>query len=107
LPGRQFVILDEASHQYNSVKDFGNFIGSVHTLNRLEGVRTQSSILRYNSPTIQGFKCTAHDGLGERAGQSFGAGGTYDNDPLVVYLSYCQSKFGADLRQHPDIWRRC
>lgn len=40
-------------------------------------------------------------GFGEQAGQnsagqSFGAGGTYDNGPLGLYLGYYQSKFGAN-----------
>ncbi|MFJ2989024.1 porin [Collimonas sp. NPDC087041] len=100
LLGRQSDILDDAGHQYTSVKDFGNFVGSPHALDRLEGTRTQNSI-RYDSPNMQGFKGSVIYGFGEQAGQnsagqSFGAGGTYDNGPLGVYLGYYQSKFGSN-----------
>jgi len=100
LLGRQSDILDDAGHKYTSIKDFGNFVGSPHMLDRLEGIRTQNSI-RYDSPELQGFKGSVIYGFGEQAGQnsagqSFGAGGTYDNGPLGLYLGYYQSKFGAN-----------
>ncbi|AMP01901.1 gram-negative porin family protein [Collimonas arenae] len=100
LLGRQSDILDDAGHQYTSIKDFGNFVGSPHALDRLEGIRTQNSI-RYDSPNVQGFKGSLIYGFGEQAGQnsagqSFGAGGTYDNGPLGLYLGYYQSKFGSN-----------
>ncbi|MEM4987715.1 porin [Collimonas sp. H4R21] len=97
--GRQSDILDDAGHAFTSVKDFGNFVGSPHALDRLEGIRTQNSI-RYDSMNLSGFTGSLIYGFGEQAGhttagQSFGAGGTYANGPLGLYAGYYQSKFGA------------
>lgn len=97
--GRQSDILDDAGHAFTSVKDFGNFVGSPHLLDRLEGIRTQNSI-RYDSMNLSGFTGSLIYGFGEQAGQttagqSFGAGGTYVHGPLGVYAGYYQSKFGA------------
>lgn len=98
--GRQSDILDDAGHAFTSVKDFGNFVGNPHALDRLEGIRTQNSI-RYDSMNLSGFTGSLIYGFGEQAGhttagQSFGAGGTYANGPLGLYAGYYQSKFGSN-----------
>ncbi|MEO6921709.1 MAG: porin [Collimonas sp.] len=100
LLGRQADLLEDAGNKYTSVKDFGNFVGAMHEGDRLEGARTQNSI-RYNSPNVQGFTGSLIYGFGEEAGansngQAFGAGGTYDNGPLGLYLGYYQSKVGVN-----------
>ncbi|AMP17045.1 porin [Collimonas pratensis] len=100
LLGRQSDVLDDYGHQYTSVKDFGNFVGSPHVGDRLEGSRTQNSI-RYNSPSFSGVTASAIYGFGEEAGansngQAFGGGVAYDNGPLGAYLGYYQSKAGKN-----------
>ncbi|WP_395827022.1 porin [Collimonas sp.] len=73
---------------------------STPSLDRLQGIRTQNAI-RYDSPNMAGLKGSLIYGFGEQAGQnsagqSFGAGATYDNGPLGAYIGYYQSKFGAN-----------
>jgi len=97
--GRQTDFADTIS-AFTSVNDFGGITGNVgHTLDRLEGTRTNNSV-SYTTANFSGLTLQAMYGFGNTAGstsagQAFGAGAQYVNGPLALGLNYYNSKQGS------------